>query len=224
MKDTPLPFVFVAGLLIYLSTRKRSSPKVPGAPVSKGFPLRQGSTGPLVRQLQAALLQQGGSAAALLRASGGADGTFGRGTAKALVRAGYPTVVDRSTFERLINRPEPEKPAGLPQYVYAKNRYGASVYKKVNSFSLPLIGETYLGALPIVKVEDQTYLGKATGKTKGDYREVEAVLNERPVRFWVDSDETKVFSGSLPEFLAFQKTYLKHKKPEHIQRILNAFS
>ncbi len=63
---------------------------------SDGFPLKQGSRGENVKRLQEALISQVGNF------FGGADGIFGKATADALKKAGYPTSVDESTFNVVL--------------------------------------------------------------------------------------------------------------------------
>ncbi|MEN7549040.1 hypothetical protein AAG747_14040 [Rapidithrix thailandica] len=232
-----LPLLLLGGVAYFVLRSQKDTSPVPSVPVPSGdvFPLRRGSQGAAVRQLQIALLQRGGTVAMALRETGGVDGRFGLGTERALQRAGFPVVVDQNNFRRLMEkqpgpdasrpdtgRPDTGQPA-LGHYLYAGPN-GASVYKKVNTITLPLIGDTHLGGQPLVKVFYKTYLGKATGQRKGDFWEVKAVLNGLPVRFWVDTDETKTLTGTPEAFKAFQQSHLLAKKPEHIQRILNAFS
>lgn len=75
---------------------------------SSGFPLKRGSRGELVKQLQQGLLQMGGSAASAirntsLRSDGTPDGVFGGGTEQALRAAGYATSVSESTFRKITS-------------------------------------------------------------------------------------------------------------------------
>lgn len=63
------------------------------------FPLKRGSRGLQVTQLQQAIAKIIGTAA--MNANGGIDGQFGPGTANALKMAGYPEVIDESTFNKL---------------------------------------------------------------------------------------------------------------------------
>ncbi len=59
---------------------------------SDGFPLKKGSKGEMVKQLQQALINAFGAM------NGGADGIFGPATEGALKKGGYPIVVDQTTF------------------------------------------------------------------------------------------------------------------------------
>lgn len=76
-------------------------------PVSK-WPLKQGATNsPEVKNLQTRLLKKGGVPAAEISASGGADGTWGNGTQKAVVAAGWPTSIDEATYTKLVGEVAP---------------------------------------------------------------------------------------------------------------------
>lgn len=71
-----------------------------------GFPLRRGSKGSLVSQLQAALYKRGGQAANIIKATsmkpnGAFDGGFGPGTEKALRAAGLATTISRQLFDQI---------------------------------------------------------------------------------------------------------------------------
>ena len=69
-------------------------------PVSSGFPLRVGSQGSLVKQLQQALLAKYGDS---LLPKYGADGSFGTETVTALKSKGLPTVINQTTFNQLVS-------------------------------------------------------------------------------------------------------------------------
>ncbi|GAB4242801.1 MAG: hypothetical protein Tsb0034_20420 [Ekhidna sp.] len=81
------------------------TPSIPAIP-RIGFPLKRGSRGNLVKQLQQGLLKRGGSAASHIRSTsirpdGTPDGVFGSGTEKALRAAGYSTTVSEATFDQI---------------------------------------------------------------------------------------------------------------------------
>lgn len=63
------------------------------------FPLKKGSTGARVKQLQTALATIIGTDA--MNQDGGIDGKFGPGTADALSKAGYGPTVDEATFSKI---------------------------------------------------------------------------------------------------------------------------
>ncbi|MTI23078.1 peptidoglycan-binding protein [Fulvivirga sp. RKSG066] len=80
---------------------------VPRTTSSSFFPLRSGSRGELVKQLQQGLLRLGGESASHIRSTsirpdGTPDGVFGGGTEKALRAAGYSTTVSESTFSKIV--------------------------------------------------------------------------------------------------------------------------
>ena len=77
-------------------------------PSRSGFPLKRGSKGSLVQQLQLALLKRGGQAASIIRATsirpdGSADGGFGPGTERALRAAGLATVISEKLFNQITS-------------------------------------------------------------------------------------------------------------------------
>lgn len=73
-----------------------------------GFPLKRGSKGSLVRQLQSSLLKKGGSAASIIKATsmkpdGSFDGAFGPGTERALRAAGFAATVGQQLFDQIVS-------------------------------------------------------------------------------------------------------------------------
>lgn len=71
-----------------------------GASSNDNFPLKKGSRGNRVVQLQQALANVLGIS--VMNANGGIDGIFGSGTANALKLAGYSEVIDQATFNRIV--------------------------------------------------------------------------------------------------------------------------
>ncbi len=67
-----------------------------------GFPLKMGSKGDLVKALQKALLAKGGSVAAHIKLSGGADGNWGPGTQRAVQSAGLPVVITEAQWKKIV--------------------------------------------------------------------------------------------------------------------------
>ena len=96
---------------------------VPRTTSSSSFPLRSGSRGELVKQLQQGLLRLGGEAAGHIRSTsirpdGTPDGVFGGGTEKALRAAGYSTSVSESTFSKIVrSNPAAQSSAGSSKTV-----------------------------------------------------------------------------------------------------------
>lgn len=64
------------------------------------FPLKKGSRGNRIVQLQQALANILGIS--VMNANGGIDGIFGSGTANALKLAGYSEMIDQSTFNKIV--------------------------------------------------------------------------------------------------------------------------
>jgi peptidoglycan hydrolase-like protein with peptidoglycan-binding domain len=91
-----------------------------GKPVADdSFPLKSGSKGPKVRQLQEALMEK---YAANLPKGFKADGVFGKMTASTLTKSGYSSTVDESAFNVITQNVKPTevKLAGqLYKYVIA---------------------------------------------------------------------------------------------------------
>lgn len=70
-------------------------------PIShSGFPLKKGSKGALVKQLQEALISRYGKS---ILPKYGADGDFGSETVKALSSKGFPSVIDFATFTKIVS-------------------------------------------------------------------------------------------------------------------------
>ncbi|WPP49639.1 hypothetical protein [Catalinimonas niigatensis] len=78
----------------------------------ESFPLKVGDRNWYVQQMQLALINHGGKAAERIKATGGADGTFGQGTLDALMTAGYIGYFDTLIgakimsfqYERILNK------------------------------------------------------------------------------------------------------------------------
>jgi hypothetical protein len=108
----------------------------PQTPASKSrkdnFPLKRGSSGSRVTQLQQALDNILG-AGSMKKSYGGIDGAFGSGTASALKKAGYPDVIDEETFNRIIYKPEASN-TQLPQF--DPKSIATTLYRAAQSKSL----------------------------------------------------------------------------------------
>lgn len=84
------------------------------------FPLKKGSKGTRVKQVQEELILKLGKDSL---GKAGADGDFGSKTEAALIKAGYPSKIDESTFNVLV------KGEGLNATTIAKELYSAAVKK-----------------------------------------------------------------------------------------------
>lgn len=80
-------------------TTGTKSTKTGGSSGGSDFPLKKGSKGELVRQMQQALIDKYGSS---ILPKYGADGDFGSETLNALKKKGYPTTITESTFNVLV--------------------------------------------------------------------------------------------------------------------------
>lgn len=79
-----------------LTPPAKNSFSLPAAPKrNDDFPLKKGSKGARVKQVQEVLLAKLGKDAL---GKAGADGDFGSKTEAALIKAGYPSTIDESTF------------------------------------------------------------------------------------------------------------------------------
>ena len=94
-----------------LDKKVSKEPVLPGIPSytgSSSFPMRQGVTGILVKNLQRALLIKGGPEAAAhiqrtsMKPNGDVDGIFGPGTMAALQAAGWPYPINSQTYHAIV--------------------------------------------------------------------------------------------------------------------------
>lgn len=105
----------------YIPPKTSSTPKSPSYSIPKptavpsAFPLKKGSKGETVRQLQEALIAKYGKA---ILPKYGADGDFGSETANAVKTAGLPATINESAFNVLVQGSKPD--AG---------KLGADLYK-----------------------------------------------------------------------------------------------
>ena len=98
------------------STVTKAKVTVPKISTNAGsFPLKHGQKGELIRTLQTAILAKAGPAATEIRNSGGADGVFGDGMARALAALGEYSVrsVDQTAFNRILGLSATQS-AGVP--------------------------------------------------------------------------------------------------------------
>lgn len=110
------------------STSNTSKPKTSTSTSSStstgGFPLKRGSKGEKVKQVQQVLIAKLGKDAL---GTAGADGDFGPKTEAALKKAGLPTVIDESTFNVLV------KTASIDPGITAKKLWEAAQNKNYAS-------------------------------------------------------------------------------------------
>lgn len=85
---------------------------LPKSSYHEAFPLKVGDRNWYVQQMQLALINHSGKSAERIKATGGADGTFGQGTLDALMTAGYIGYFDTLIgakimsfqYERILNK------------------------------------------------------------------------------------------------------------------------
>jgi peptidoglycan hydrolase-like protein with peptidoglycan-binding domain len=99
------------------------------------FPLKKGSKGAKVKQLQQALIAKLG-AGSLGKA--GADGDFGSKTEAALVKAGYPTSIDESTFNVMVQTDAAGSGSGFDADAIATELYNAASKKDFSATTTAL--------------------------------------------------------------------------------------
>jgi hypothetical protein len=99
------------------------SPKPNRSNVSDGFPLRKGSRGALVKDLQKALISKYGES---ILPRYGADGDFGAETLNALTSRGLPTIITSEIFTELIK-------GSSSTQTSSANSSTASLYSKLAS-------------------------------------------------------------------------------------------
>lgn len=90
------------------------------------FPLKKGSKGPRVEELQTALAQRLGMET--MNRYGGIDGDFGSGTESALRQAGFPLVIDQALFNRITGRNNPALLPGTPSVSLNASQLATALY------------------------------------------------------------------------------------------------
>lgn len=107
-----------------LTPPSKSAFDIPSAPPKRNddFPLKKGSKGTRVKQVQEELISKLGKDSL---GKAGADGDFGSKTEAALAKAGYPTTIDENTFNVIVQGDS----GGLNTDVLAKELYNAAMKK-----------------------------------------------------------------------------------------------
>ena len=221
----------IGGLALFFSNKKKKSGPIPvnttAIPTtspsmqSKGFPLRLGSRGNLVRELQRALLRLGGRTAQYIIKTGGTDGIFGNGTKSALLSAGYPEVITKELYDKIIAGTEKVKETfqTVGTYLFVDTTFfDTSLYMNVG-----FNGSRHIPEFPFIELPDKTYLGRPTGQVRGKYIEVRMKLNNAEAKFWVDRNDTETFTGNAIDFDDFLRKR-KRMTSNDINTIVNAFS
>lgn len=90
---------FVSDDLDVSTTEEKTETHSSSGGSSSGFPLKKGSRGDLVKNIQQSLIQKYGVA---ILPKYGADGQWGTELDTALISKGYPTIIDADTFTKLI--------------------------------------------------------------------------------------------------------------------------
>jgi hypothetical protein len=100
------------------------------------FPLKKGSLGTNVRLMQTGLQQILGAEA--MSKLTPIDGDYGSGTEKALIQAGFPTVIDESTFMKIIQGSGAVTTDSLNPKSIAEQLYNQAVAKNINGVLMSL--------------------------------------------------------------------------------------
>jgi peptidoglycan hydrolase-like protein with peptidoglycan-binding domain len=90
------------------------------------FPLKNKSKGAKVKQVQQVLIAKLGAG---ILGKAGADGDFGSKTEAALIKAGYPTIIDESTFNVMLQGDTNAAASGFDADVTANQLYTAASKK-----------------------------------------------------------------------------------------------
>jgi hypothetical protein len=90
------------------------------------FPLKKGSKGAKVKQMQQVLIAKLGAGSLGTK---GADGDFGSKTEAALVKAGFPTSIDESTFNVMVQGDDAAASNNFDADAIATELYNAAVKK-----------------------------------------------------------------------------------------------
>jgi len=112
-----------------VDTTGKKSGKSKSSSSGDDFPLKKGSKGDNVRQLQQALISKYGSSTL---PKYGADGDFGSETQNALKKKGLPTVVSESTFN-VITQGGSSSSGGSDMSALAGKLYDAATAKNINT-------------------------------------------------------------------------------------------
>jgi peptidoglycan hydrolase-like protein with peptidoglycan-binding domain len=139
-----------------------------------GFPLKKGSTGMKVMQLQQGLAKILGDEK--LSKYGSIDGKFGPGTENALKAAGYPTVVDAVTFQKITGT-NPKGGKSIAQEIYDA--------AQSSNLSATLAALKKIGNVQEYTVADEQY--KTLTKSKGLVRKT--IVNDL-LSYAFDSNES----------------------------------
>lgn len=109
-----------------LTPPEKNSFSLPTAPAKRNddFPLKKGSKGTRVKQLQDALIEKHGKETL---PKYGADGDFGSEMVTALSKLNYPSSIDENTFNVIVQQ------GGLDDDLAAKELYNAAIKKDFSS-------------------------------------------------------------------------------------------
>ncbi|BDD08546.1 hypothetical protein FUAX_09780 [Fulvitalea axinellae] len=167
----------------------RPGTKAPGVPAGI-WPLRKGHRGETVKRLQLALLEKGGEPARTIRMSGGADGVFGNGLAKALKSAGHSETVSFELFQKITDL-KLDKDARTADnrkrvFVSVNSWDGERIFKGVSDRRNLISG---YGKDAIIKLMNRRHVGEATGLEKNGMAQVRFNIGGQDYLAWIDKTQ-----------------------------------
>jgi peptidoglycan hydrolase-like protein with peptidoglycan-binding domain len=189
----------------------------PNPVIPNGFPIKRGSTGELVRNLQHALVKAGGISEYYIKKSGGIDGNYGPGTEAAIRAAGFPVVIDYALYQRMLQDLGRSAASSAEQKAKTKGSGQASIFR---SLKKNLLGQ-YVGDGLIATLPSNTAVGRYMKSIVGDFLLMETEINGRTYRFWTRASEVDMLPGQQFDFQFQSGTILR--KPQSVQSKIVAF-
>lgn len=228
--------VVIGGLVLYNKYKDSGFPSTPeitpGTSSSTNtstvqqvasFPLKRGSRGSYVKNLQLALREINGISKALIDQSGGADGVFGSGTESALRSAGYGNSISQSEYNAILGKAAKEKSTGPTNTIAVATK--AVVKSSLNNSS---IGEgLYKKPNPgifdrsITSLKSDQYAGEFTGNKGGGWLELRTRISGKDYKYWIDENEVKLYTESAFNDL-ISHNIVKDKTQDQLKAIMAA--
>jgi hypothetical protein len=149
------------------------------------FPLKKGSKGQRVTQLQQAIAKKIGLDK--MNFYGGIDGDFGSKTQQALITAGFPTVIDEAAFSKIISGTGTSAISRVASAGATKLQSGAESMSGIRIYKdLVTIAKTYVldQAGNKIIVNKNTILGEEISKGNGMtlFKSIDNSINSVPTR------------------------------------------
>lgn len=176
------------------------------------FPLKVGDQNDFVKNIQAAILNKGGTPADYILKAGGANGYFSALMETALRVLGLPAQIDETTYRQLI-----QDSTIVRNVAFVDDVKGANLYTSVGDSYLPGYG---YGRDLIIQLPYKTYLGTATGNYKNGMLEIATTINTRRIKFWVSTQFITLVSDE--EYQSLKKTRIIEKSVQAKNRLLKS--